>query len=61
MCCEVLLFGDMTGAGGGAEEALRARVQCAWGKFRELSPILTSRGASSEDDGFMDVWSDSKG
>jgi len=39
-------LGDMIGAGGGAEEASRARVRCAWGKFRELSPILTSRGAS---------------
>ena len=39
-------LGDMIGSGGGAEEASRARVRCAWGKFRELSPILTSRGAS---------------
>jgi hypothetical protein len=39
-------LGDMIGAGGGVEEASRARVRCAWGKFRELSPILTSRGAS---------------
>jgi len=39
-------LGDMIGAGGGAEEASRARVRCAWGKFRELSPFLTSRGAS---------------
>ena len=37
---------DMIGSGGGAEEASRARVRCAWGKFRELAPILTSRGAS---------------
>jgi hypothetical protein len=22
------------------------RVRCAWGKFRELSPILTAKGAS---------------
>ena len=36
----------MIGAGGGAEEASRARVRCAWGKFTELSPIQTSRGAS---------------
>ena len=36
----------MIGAGGGAEEASRARVRCAWGKFRELELILTSRGAS---------------
>ena len=37
-------LGDMIGAGGGAEEASRARVRCA--KFRELAPVLTSRGAS---------------
>ena len=36
----------MIGAGGGAEEASRTRVKCSWGKFRELSPILTARGAS---------------
>ena len=36
----------MIGFGGGAEEALRARVRCAWGKFRELAPIVTLRGAS---------------
>src|SRR5665811_653595 len=39
-------LGDMIGAGGGAEEAARARVRCAWGKFSELAPVLTSRGAS---------------
>ena len=39
-------LGDMIGAGGGAEEASRARVRCAWGKFNELLPILTTRGAS---------------
>ena len=39
-------LGDMIGSGGGAEEASRARVRCAWAKFRELSPILTARGAS---------------
>jgi hypothetical protein len=39
-------LGDMIAAGGGAEEASRARVRCAWAKFRELAPILTSRGAS---------------
>ena len=31
---------------GGMEEAARARVRCAWTKFKELSPILTARGAS---------------
>ena len=37
-------LGDMIGAG--VEAAMRARVRCAWAKFRELSPILTARGAS---------------
>jgi len=32
----------MIGAGGGVQEATRARVCCAWGKFQELSAILTS-------------------
>jgi len=39
-------LGDMIGDGGGAEEASRVRVQCAWGKFRAIAPILTTRGAS---------------
>ena len=39
-------LGDMVGAGGGAEDASRARVRRAWAKFRELAPILTARGAS---------------
>ena len=39
-------LGDVIGARGGAEEASRARIRCAWAKFRELAPILTSRGAS---------------
>ena len=39
-------LGSMIAAGGGAGEASRARVRCAWAKFRELAPILTSRGAS---------------
>ena len=37
---------DMIGVGGGAEDASRARVRCAWAKFRELAPILTSRETS---------------
>src|SRR5271166_3171410 len=36
----------MIGSGGGAEDASSMRVKCAWGKFRELSPILTARRAS---------------
>ena len=40
-------LGDPLGAGGGVEEAAaRARLRCAWAKFKELSPILTARGAS---------------
>ena len=39
-------LGDTLGAAGGAEEAARARVRCAWTKFKELSSILTARGAS---------------
>ena len=35
-------LGDTLGAGGGVEEAARARVRCAWAKFHELSPILTA-------------------
>ena len=36
----------MIGNRGGAEEATRTRVQCPWGKFTELAPMLTRRGAS---------------
>ena len=32
-------LGDMIGSGGGAEEASRARVRCASGKFRDLAPF----------------------
>ena len=39
-------LGDMLGMGGGAEEASRVRVKCAWGKFLDLAPILTTKGAS---------------
>src|SRR4029077_10651902 len=39
-------LGDMIGAGGGVELAIRLRVRCAWNKFREILSILTSRGAS---------------
>jgi len=43
---EFCYLGDMIGAGGGAGDASRVRVRCAWKKFTELSPILTTRGAS---------------
>jgi len=39
-------LGDMIGTDGGAEEASRARVRSAWAKFKELTPVLTARGAS---------------
>ena len=38
-------LGDTLGIGG-VDEAARARVRCAWAKFKELSPILTTSGAS---------------
>ena len=37
---------DISGCGGCVEEVARARVRCAWAKFKELSPILTAWGAS---------------
>ena len=39
-------MGDTFGAGGGADKAARARVRCAWAKFKELSPITTALSAS---------------
>ena len=39
-------LGDTLGKGAGVDEAARARMRCAWAKFKELSPILTARGAS---------------
>ena len=39
-------LGDMIGAGGGSEEAVRCRIRCAWGKFNKLAPMLTKRGLS---------------
>ena len=44
-------LGDVIGAGGGAEEASRARIRSAWAKFRELAPILSARGASMKTKG----------
>ena len=38
-------LGDTLGSGGGVVEVARARVRCAWAKFK-LFPILTVRGAS---------------
>jgi len=44
--CMFCYLGDLIGAGGGAEEASRARVRCALANFRELAPVLTSSVAS---------------
>ena len=40
-------LGDMVCAGGGCERAIIARSRSAWGKFRELLPLLTSRSIST--------------
>ena len=39
-------LGGMIEAGGGADEVSKASVRKAWIKFKELTPMLTSRGAS---------------
>ena len=36
----------MLNADGGADSAVVTRIRCAWKKFREMSPMLTHRGAS---------------
>ena len=36
-------LGDMLSAGGGCRAAATARCRCAWGKFRENLPLLTSK------------------
>ena len=36
VCVQILLFGWHTSSGGGVVEAARARVRCAWAKFKEL-------------------------
>lgn len=39
-------LGDMLSAGGGCDTAIAARCCVAWGKFRKLLPVLTSRHLS---------------
>ena len=39
-------LGDTLGAGGGADEAARAKMRFDWAKFKELSPILTASSSS---------------
>ena len=40
---EYCYLGDMLSAGGGCELAAVTRCKCAWGKFRQLLPLLTNR------------------
>ena len=40
---ESCYLGDMFGAGGGCANAISNRCRIAWGKFRSLIPVLTSR------------------
>ena len=39
-------LGDSICAGGGCQRAITTRIRCAWGKFRELLPLLTSKSLS---------------
>ena len=39
-------LGDMLSKEGGAELVVVTRIRGAWKKFRELAPIVTSKGAS---------------
>ena len=39
-------LGDTIGAGGGCDLSVITRIRSAWGQFRELLPILTSRALS---------------
>lgn len=40
---EFCYLGDMLSAGGGCDLAAVTRCKCAWGKFRQLLPLLTNR------------------
>ena len=53
LCVDKFCYlGDMLGCGGGAGTAVRSRVRCAWGKFRELALILSDgQGDVIEDEG----------
>ena len=35
-------LGDMVSQGGGCLDGITTRIRCAWGKFRELLPLLTT-------------------
>ena len=47
-------LGDMLSAGGGAEASSVTRTRCAWKKFRELLPILSSHTFSLKEKGSFD-------
>ena len=44
-CIGMLQFCDMLNTDNGVDRAVVALIRCAWKKFRELSPILTFKGA----------------
>ena len=46
-------LGDSVSPGGGCQVAVTTRIRCAWGKFRELLPLLTSRSMKSSTKGRM--------
>ena len=37
-------LGDVLECGGGSERAIRARVEAAWGKWKEIASLLVNRG-----------------
>ena len=47
---EFCYLGDMSDAGGGCGRASIARTKAAWGKFKQLLPLLTSRALS------LNIW-----
>ena len=50
---EFCYLGDMLSAGGGAESSSVCRVRGAWNKFRELTPMLTTRDMSLKAKGIL--------
>jgi hypothetical protein len=46
-------LGDMVSQGGGCLESVTTRICCAWKKFRELLPLLTSHFLSLPSKGKM--------
>ena len=46
-------LGDSSSPGGGCKFAAITRVRCAWGKFRELLPLLTNRSLNLSTKGYL--------